>query len=192
MIVYLIKFKPFKFELQQVIWTSDEFTIVFGLWFLILLFKYQTDQNTSLKLSFVIIGVISASLFKNLSVIFYNLIIDAYRKIRKIIRNKIDYTKNKKERLRKEVEDRKEKERIAKENKLLLKNSKNITNLNNTQTHSLRNNSRNQTWDNSTENKTVRDLIENEIEPVRNQSPPKVKALSLMSKMKSQNLTLTR
>ena len=82
MIIYLIKFNPFKTELQQVIWASDEFTIFFGLVAIFILYKNQLDPTTSLKLSFVIIGVISGSLTKNIIIIISQATLEAYNKIK--------------------------------------------------------------------------------------------------------------
>ena len=50
MIHYLIKWRPFKSELQQVIVVSDEFTIIFGLLLLYFLHRKQGDIKTSAKL----------------------------------------------------------------------------------------------------------------------------------------------
>ena len=50
MIQYLIKWRPFKSELQQVIVVSDEFTIIFGLLLLHFLHRNQGNIKSSAKL----------------------------------------------------------------------------------------------------------------------------------------------
>jgi len=59
MIIYLIKTRPFKSEVQQVICVSDEFTIVFGLIALLQLYQRQEDSKLSFKFALVIIGIYS-------------------------------------------------------------------------------------------------------------------------------------
>ena len=103
MIIYLVRLRPFKSEQQQLIWVSDEFTIIFGLIALIQLFRKQDDSQLSFQLSLVIIGIffylnyslgiIAGSLFKNLSVIWYNIITDIYLKTRKVVRKRTNYYK---------------------------------------------------------------------------------------------------
>ena len=50
MIWYLIKWRPFKSELQQVIVVSDEFTIIFGLLLLYFLYQNQDDIKTRARI----------------------------------------------------------------------------------------------------------------------------------------------
>ena len=50
MIQYLIKWRPFKSELQQVIVVSDEFTIIFGLLLLYFLYQNQDDIKTRARI----------------------------------------------------------------------------------------------------------------------------------------------
>ena len=44
---YLIKFRPFKSELQQVIVVTDEFTIIVGVILLFFIMKHQTNMSKS-------------------------------------------------------------------------------------------------------------------------------------------------
>ena len=44
---YLIKFRPFKSELQQVIVVTDEFTIIVGVILLFFMMKHQTNMSKS-------------------------------------------------------------------------------------------------------------------------------------------------
>ena len=44
---YLIKFRPFKSELQQVIVVTDEFIIVIGMILLFFMMKHQTNMSKS-------------------------------------------------------------------------------------------------------------------------------------------------
>ena len=50
MIHYLIKWRPFKSELQQVIVVSDEFTIIFGLLLLYFIYQNQGDTKTRARI----------------------------------------------------------------------------------------------------------------------------------------------
>lgn len=59
MIWYLIKYRPFSSELQQVIVVSDEFTIVFGTALLVALYYYQDDPVKSFNIGMAIIGVVA-------------------------------------------------------------------------------------------------------------------------------------
>lgn len=95
MVIYLIKLRPFKSEMQQVIVVSDEFTIIFGVILLYLLLKFEEKETTSLRITFAIIGVIVASLIKNLSVILFNLIVDVYSKIKNKVHTKVKYEEHK-------------------------------------------------------------------------------------------------
>ena len=93
MIWYLIKFKPFKSELQQVINTGDEFIIVFGLILLYLLYRRQSDIEYWVKISWMIIAVVAFSLFKSVLIIVSIIIKTCYKKLKYWIRKKLDYQK---------------------------------------------------------------------------------------------------
>ena len=89
MIRYLMKFRPFKSELQQVICVIDEFVIVLGVLLLYFLLKYQNDIKKSATIGFVIIGVIAAAMVKNLGVIVYVAVKSSYVKFRTWLHKKL-------------------------------------------------------------------------------------------------------
>jgi hypothetical protein len=120
MVIYVIKCKPFKDELQQVIAASDEFVIIFGMIALYMLWMNQENTAFTKKMGFIIIGIILASIVKNMSVIIYKMITSAYGKFKKWAHKKLGHEKNKRRRLRKEARVRAEKERIRKEEDDLL------------------------------------------------------------------------
>ena len=68
MIAYLIKFRPFKSELQQVIAVSDEFILVFSIILLYFLWRNQDNLEKSNKIGMGIISTIVISLIKNMGV----------------------------------------------------------------------------------------------------------------------------
>jgi hypothetical protein len=83
MIFYLIKIAPFKEELQQVICISDEFTTIFGMFVLYAMYYKQEDLEDSKKLGMLIIGIICASIIKNITIITIILTKATYLKFRK-------------------------------------------------------------------------------------------------------------
>ena len=86
---YLIKYRPFKSELQQVIVVTDEFTIIIGLIFLFFMFRHQDSIFKSLKITYMILGVICLSLIKNIGTIFYLTITSSYIKFRQWLHKKL-------------------------------------------------------------------------------------------------------
>ena len=86
---YLIKYRPFKSELQQVIVVTDEFTIIIGLIFLFFMFRHQDNIFKSLKITYMILGVICLSLIKNIGTIFYLTITSSYIKFRQWLHKKL-------------------------------------------------------------------------------------------------------
>jgi hypothetical protein len=62
MIVYVIKCKPFKSELQQVVASSDEFTIVFGMIALYIMWRNENNPAALKKIGWLIIGIIVRSI----------------------------------------------------------------------------------------------------------------------------------
>jgi hypothetical protein len=112
MIAYMIKFRPFKSELQEVIGVTDEFTIVFGLILIYFLYLNQDNIDTSKKLGFSIMGILVLSIFKNMSVIFYISITGSYKSFKNWVHKKlkIEQTKREKRRLeRRKIREQKEK-----------------------------------------------------------------------------------
>ena len=135
MIWYLIKYRPFSSELQQVIVVSDEFTIVFGTALLVALYYYQDDPVKSFNIGMAIIGVVACCLLKNISIIMYISISNAYKKFRAWVHKKLDVPKRRKERLKKEREAERKKEMEAKKRRDLFqkyskKNKKNEIDMN--------------------------------------------------------------
>ncbi|CAI2376366.1 unnamed protein product [Moneuplotes crassus] len=122
MIGYLMKVRPFKEELQQVICVSDEFTIVFGVIVLYNMYRNQANVDTNKKLAFLLIGVILVSLLKNFTAIFYISIKNGYLKCRNSIRKRIKHDEKKKKRLKKEALKKLEKLRKQREEQDLLEN----------------------------------------------------------------------
>ncbi|CAI2381883.1 unnamed protein product [Moneuplotes crassus] len=125
LIGYLIRIRPFKSELQQVICVSDEFTIVFGVIVLYNMYRNQANVGTNKKLAFLLIGVILASLLKNLTTIIYISIKNGYLKCRNSIRKRIKHDEKKKKRLKKEALEKLEKLRKQREEQDLLENGAN-------------------------------------------------------------------
>lgn len=127
MIWYLIKYRPFNSELQQVIVVSDEFTIVFGTALLVALYYYQEDPTKSYNIGMAIIGVVVCSLLKNISIILYIAIRNAYLKFRAWVHKKLNVPQRRKERLLKELKAERDKEIKAKKRRdLIAKYSKGI------------------------------------------------------------------
>jgi hypothetical protein len=120
MVIYVIKCKPFKDELQQVIAASDEFVIIFGMIALYMMWMNQENTTFTKKMGFLVIGIILASIVKNMSVIFYKTITGAYGKFKKWAHKKLGHEKNKRRRLRREAKVKAEKARIRKEEDDLL------------------------------------------------------------------------
>ena len=89
MIAYMIKFRPFKSELQQVIAVSDEFVIVFGIILLYFLWRNQTDIGKSSRIGMGIIATVVISMIKNMGVIIYISITRSYKKFRKWVHKKL-------------------------------------------------------------------------------------------------------
>ena len=89
---YLIKWRPFKSELQQVIVVSDEFTIIFGLILLYFIYRNQGNIKTRARLGNLysfnhkvgmgIVSVIWLSFIKNIGIIVYIFITKSYIKFR--------------------------------------------------------------------------------------------------------------
>lgn len=112
MIAYMIRLRPFKSELQEVIAVTDEFTIIFGLILLYFLYLNQENLDTSQKLGMTIVGILVMSMIKNMSVIFYLSITGTYKKIRSWVHKKlkIEEVRREKRRLaRRKIRQEKEK-----------------------------------------------------------------------------------
>jgi hypothetical protein len=122
MVVYVIRFRPFKSELQQVICASDEFTIIFGMFILYFLYYKQEEPVMSKRLGMALIGIVALSIVKNLSVIITLAVRDSYLKFRNWFHKKTGHAVKKKIRLEKEAKQRAEKEKILKEEEDLLRN----------------------------------------------------------------------
>jgi hypothetical protein len=113
MIAYMIKFRPFKSELQEVIGVTDEFTIIFGLILIYFLYLNQEDVEISQKLGFAILSILALTTFKNLSIIFYISITGTYKSFKNWVHKKlkIEETKREKRRLeRRKIREQKKKE----------------------------------------------------------------------------------
>ena len=105
MIAYMIKFRPFKSELQQVIAVSDEFVIVFGIILLYFLWRNQTNIGKSSRIGMGIIATIVLSMIKNMGVIIYISITQSYKNFREWLHIKLG------------VKERKRKQRKLKHHK---------------------------------------------------------------------------
>lgn len=116
MIAYMIKLRPFKSELQQVIGVTDEFTLIFGMILLYWLFKNQYNIQKSQQIGLIIVGVVVLSICKNMGVIFYITITNAYTKIKKMIQKKLKI-KDKMRRHRR-LERRKQRKQIKEEQEM--------------------------------------------------------------------------
>lgn len=81
--------KPFKEELQQLVVCSDEFTIIFGMILLFCMYIFNDDEYKKTMLSYGIIGVIAASLAKNVVIIVYLNVTKSYKKLRSLIHRKL-------------------------------------------------------------------------------------------------------
>lgn len=57
-VYYVMQRRMFRSELQQVIGTSDEFVIIFGMVLLFLLYRNQKDPQASSRLGMAIVGII--------------------------------------------------------------------------------------------------------------------------------------
>jgi hypothetical protein len=121
MIAYLIKFRPFKSELQQVICVSDEFTTIFGMCVLYAMYYQQGDPVTNKKLGMVMIGVICVSIIKNISIIAIITTKSTYIRIRSWMHKKFDHQERKKKRLQQERKKKQQKEEEIKADNELLK-----------------------------------------------------------------------
>ena len=108
MIAYMIKFRPFRSELQQVISVSDEFVIVFGIILLYFLWRNQHDVNTSSKIGMAIITVILISMIKNMGIISYISITNSYKKFRKWAHKKLMVKTHERKKRRKDRRKRRE------------------------------------------------------------------------------------
>ena len=113
--------RMFRSELQQVIGTSDEFVIIFGMIVLYLLYRNQHDPIVSSRVGMVIIGIILVSVFKNMSVIVYMGVTGTYKDIRDWIHRKTGHRKKKRARIRLEKADRIEKQRAREEEDEILR-----------------------------------------------------------------------
>ncbi|CAI2385481.1 unnamed protein product [Moneuplotes crassus] len=123
---FLMRIRPFKSELQQVICVSDEFAIVFSIIILFCLYRYQQDYDNSRKIAFLLVGVIALSILKNLSVIIYTVIKSSYGRLKQYIHKKVRHNKNRKKRIRKERKENQEKELKKREEEILIEEYKNL------------------------------------------------------------------
>ena len=122
MIAYLIKFRPFRSELQQIIIVSDEFTIIFGICLLYFLWKNQHNIVKSNRIGLGIITVIVLSMVKNMTVIIILSIRNVYTKFRTWVHKKLDVAKYKRNQRRIERRKRREQlEEVKNENKKVTK-----------------------------------------------------------------------
>lgn len=109
MIVYLVKFRPFKLELQQVVVVSDEFVVIGGVALLYTLYHNQYDPEAAYQISVAIVGVILLSFMKNICIIIFLALRKNYIKIRSWVHKKYNVAELKKKRLQKELEEYNEK-----------------------------------------------------------------------------------
>ena len=93
---YLIKFRPFKSELQQVIVVTDEFTIIVGVILLFFIMKHQTNMSKSQRVWYIILGVVCLSLLKNIGTILYLAITKSYVTFRNWVHKKWGVDNNQK------------------------------------------------------------------------------------------------
>ena len=93
MIGYMIRFRPFKSELQQVIAVSDEFILVFSIILIYFLWQNQDNLEKSNKIGMGIISTIVISLIKNMGVIIYVSMISMYRKFRAYMHKRLGMEK---------------------------------------------------------------------------------------------------
>ena len=112
MVIYLVKFRPFKSELQQVVVVSDEFVVIGGVALLYVLYHYQYDSLAAYQISVTIIGVILVSFAKNICIIILLTLRKNYIKLRTWIHTKYNYPELRRQRLAKELEILREEERI--------------------------------------------------------------------------------
>ena len=110
MVAYLVKMRPFKSELQQVIVVSDEFVLIFGVALLGALYFNQYEADPAYKICICIIGVVVLSFVKNLSVIILLAVRDTYRKFRTWVHKKVGTHEKKRLRLKREREQERERE----------------------------------------------------------------------------------
>ena len=89
------------------------------------LFYRQDDPVASYRLGLIIIGIIVASMLKNLSVIFFISIKSSYIKFRTWVHKKINHTERRKQRLKEEAIKRAKKEAKLKREEELLRNKHN-------------------------------------------------------------------
>ena len=120
MIAYLIKFRPFKSELQQVIAVSDEFILVIGIVLLYFLWQNQDNLEKSNKIGMGIIGIIVLSLIKNMGVIIFMSTISLYKKFRAWAHKKLGMEKHLRRQRRLELRNRREKVNQEKHEKELI------------------------------------------------------------------------
>ena len=111
MIVYLVKFRPFKSELQQVVVVSDEFVVIGGVALLYVLYHYQYDPQAAYQISVAIISVILVSFVKNICIIMFLSIRKYYIKFKNWVHKKYNVPELKRQRLIKELETFREKQR---------------------------------------------------------------------------------
>jgi len=86
---YLIRFRPFKNELLQILNASDEISIVFCIIGIYFLYFYNSNTNVSFNLSMIIVGLILANTVKNLFVIWYVITLDLYKKLKLWVHKKV-------------------------------------------------------------------------------------------------------
>jgi len=103
MIFYLVKFRPFKSEIQQVVVVSDEFVVVGGVALLYTLYHYQYDSTIAYQISVAIISVILLSFVKNICIIMFLAIKKNYIKLRTWIHTKYNVPELKRQRLIREA-----------------------------------------------------------------------------------------
>lgn len=85
MIGYMVKLRPFKSELMQVLAVCDEMILLFCILMLHVMYKYQYNNNSNQWISFVIIASIIISLLKNLIAILWINTTQMYSKLRQKI-----------------------------------------------------------------------------------------------------------
>lgn len=93
LIAFIMKFRPFRSELQQVVAVTDEMTIVFGLILIYMLYLNQDDVDNSQSMAMLIVGVIVMSLIKNLGLMLLLSIKSSYLKFRAWAHKKLDIEK---------------------------------------------------------------------------------------------------
>ena len=120
---YLINLRPYKSELQQVICTTDEFLIIFGIVVLYFLYYFQNDLKKVNIIGWIIFSLVLFTLYKSVMVVIYTVIIKFYQRFKRWLRVKLNYKmwehKNMKilqKRKRQKLRDKRLRESIGKKN----------------------------------------------------------------------------